>query len=150
MSTRLRLLLISCCFAASATWAAKPKFDPMNPDPSLLAPKPVPAAKPAAPTVKPAAPAAKPAGAAQAKPAAGGAKPLVDPLTASIPRVVPYEELERHVGKFIIIKTNLRTQRKGVLKRFNRAGLQIEDTSRGFAMNIDIPRSTVAEVSVKE
>jgi hypothetical protein len=62
--------------------------------------------------------------------------------------VVPYDELEAQVGKSVAIKTNLRTTRKGTLKRFNRAGLVIEDTSRGFAMNIDIPRSTVVEVTV--
>ena len=65
------------------------------------------------------------------------------------PMVVPFDQLETHVGKMVSIKTNLRTTRKGMLKRFNRAGIVIEDTSRGFAMSIDIPRSTVVEVTVQ-
>ena len=70
------------------------------------------------------------------------------PIAPAAPRVVSYDELETQVGKSIQIKTNLRTQRKGVLKRFNRAVLIIEDRSRGFAMNVEIPRSTVVEVTL--
>ena len=94
-----------------------------------------PVATPPAPAV-----AAKPTQAVVAKPV-----PAVVPAG---PRKVAYEELEGQIGKSIVIKTNLRTTRKGTLKRFNRAGLVIEDMSRGFAMNIDIPRSTVVEVTV--
>lgn len=67
---------------------------------------------------------------------------------ATGPKVVAYDELESQVGKQIQIRTNLRTQRSGILKRFNRAVLVIEDRSRGFAMDVEIPRQTVVEVSV--
>ena len=82
--------------------------------------------------------------AADAKPGVGAAAAAAP----SGPRVVPYEALEGQVGKSIVIKTNMRTTRRGTLKRFNRAGLLLTDTSRGFAMDIDIPRSTVKEVTV--
>lgn len=127
--------LVVCATAVSAQ-TREPVFDPLNaPDPAPREQAVKPVATPPAPAV-----AAKPTQAVVAKPV-----PAVVPAG---PRKVAYEELEGQIGKSIVIKTNLRTTRKGTLKRFNRAGLVIEDMSRGFAMNIDIPRSTVVEVTV--
>ena len=81
------------------------------------------------------------------KPVAAAAKTLPAPVPSG-PRVVTYDELESQVGKRIQIKTNLRTQRNGVLKRFNRAVLIIEDRSRGFVMDVEIPRQTVTQVTL--
>ncbi len=82
------------------------------------------------------------------KPVAPAAAAKPEAAAPKGPHVVPFEALENHVGKSVVIKTNMRTTRSGVLKRFNRAGLLIVDKSRGFAMEIDIPRSTVKEVTV--
>ncbi len=155
----LHILRYLICFSvASAAFAqtSKPVFDPMN------APVPA-AAKPVAAVLAKAAPIPTPvpaktvAAAPVRTPATAAAAPVVAavPPVAALPvkpvgpMVVPFDQLETHVGKIVSIKTNLRTTRKGMLKRFNRAGIVIEDTSRGFAMSIDIPRSTVVEVTVQ-
>lgn len=148
----VRFCLIAV-LAAPAAALAKPVFDPLNsPVPATTKAAPAPAA--AVPAKAPVAPvAAVPAKApvvATSPAAAAPGQPAFDPLHAAGPRVVAFDELERYVGKPIQIKTNMRTTRKGTLKRFNRAGLIIADVSRGFSMDIDIPRSTVVEVQVKD
>ena len=62
---------------------------------------------------------------------------------------VAYEDLVYVVGEKIIIKTNLRTTRVGVLKRFLNTSLRVEVNERGRKFDIDIPRSTIAEVQVE-
>lgn len=147
-----RFCLIALLAVPSAV-GAKPVFDPLN--------SPMPATTKAAPPPAVAAPAkVAPVAAVPAKAplvattpatvAAAAAQPAFDPLHAAGPRVVAFDELEKYVGKPIQIRTNMHTTRKGTLKRFNRAGLIIADVSRGFSMDIDIPRSTVVEVQVKD
>ena len=142
----LRYLVVFVAAASASAQSSKPVFDPLNPPADTVAkPPPKPAAT-LAPKVAPvlAAPAAKttvPAAATAPATAVPAPKP-------SGPQTVSFDELEQHVGKQISITTNLRTTRKGTLKRFNRAGIVIEDSSRGAAMNIDIPRSTVVSVQV--
>ena len=147
------LLLVTLPFWACAR--SQPVFDPLNPPDSVVKDPPRPEARAAAqsaavetmvvtpsPESAPAkapAPTPTPAAVAAAKPA-----PAVD----TGPRVVAYDTLETQVGKRIQIKTNLRTQRQGVLKRFNRAVLVVEDRSRGFAMDVEIPRQTITEVTL--
>lgn len=155
----LHILRYLICFSvASAAFAqtSKPVFDPMNaPVPAAAKPvaavpakaAPIPTPVPAKTVV--AAPVRTPATAAAAPVVAAVAPVAALPVKPVGPMVVPFDQLEAHVGKMVSIKTNLRTTRKGVLKRFNRAGIVIEDTSRGFAMSIDIPRSTVVEVTVQ-
>ncbi len=147
----LHILRYFLCFAAASAafaQASKPMFDPMN-APATAASKPAAAAP--AKTPPPPARAATPAPATTAvvAPVAAAAPAAALPVKPVGPTVVPFDQLETHVGKMVSIKTNLRTTRKGILKRFNRAGIVIEDTSRGFAMSIDIPRSTVVEVTVQ-
>ncbi|MBK6728476.1 MAG: hypothetical protein IPG63_14780 [Xanthomonadales bacterium] len=136
--------------AAPAAAVAKPVFDPLNsPVPATTKAAPAPAA--AVPAKAPVAPVPAKAPVVATSPAAAApAQAAFDPLHAAGPRVVAFDELEQYVGKAIQIKTNMRTTRKGTLKRFNRAGLIIADVSRGFSMEIDIPRSTVVEVQVKD
>ncbi|MGE3105427.1 MAG: hypothetical protein AB7K14_09285 [Lysobacterales bacterium] len=62
---------------------------------------------------------------------------------------VAYEDLTYLVGEKIIIKTNLRTTRVGVLKHFLNTSLRIEAEERGRKFDIDIPRNTIAEVQVE-
>lgn len=128
-----------------------PVFDPLNPPDSAVEEKPrtgQSAKKPAAPietmvvTPTPESPARAPVA---GQPAPAAAQSVAAP---TVPRVVAYDELEAQVGKQIRVKTNLRTQRTGMLKRFNRAVLIIEDRSRGFAMDVEIPRPTVVEVTL--
>lgn len=149
MSRPIRLLCLMALAGLPAAHAGKPPFDPLNSPVPVAKPEPKPAAAvPAAPTAstKPA-----PAPTPVATPtAAAAAKPAFDPLHPAGPRVIAFDELENYVGKSVVIRTSMRTTRKGTLKRFNRAGLVIEDVSRGFSMDIDIPRSTVAEVQVRD
>ncbi len=132
--------LLGFAMAAVAQQKA-PVFDPLNPPDTARS---VPAAKPQPKSeLKPQAVAA-PAPPMVVTPAPEPAAPVVP----KGPQIVPYDELETQVGKSIVVRTNLHTTRKGTLKRFNRAVLVIQDMSRGFAMDIEIPRSTVAEVKV--
>lgn len=115
-----------------------PVFDPLNPPDTARS---VPAAKPQ--------PKSEPKPRAVTAPAPPMlVTPAPEPVVPKGPQIVPYDELETQVGKSIVVRTNLHTTRKGTLKRFNRAVLVIQDMSRGFAMDIEIPRSTVAEVKV--
>lgn len=62
---------------------------------------------------------------------------------------VAYEDLTYLVGEKIIIKTNLRTTRIGVLRRFLNTSLRIEVEERGRKFDIDIPRTSISEVQVE-
>lgn len=150
MSRALVRFCLIALLAAPAAAVAKPVFDPLNsPVPATTKAAPAPAA--AVPAKAPVAPLPAKAPVVATSPAATApAQAAFDPLHAAGPRVVAFDELEQYVGKAIQIKTNMRTTRKGTLKRFNRAGLIIADVSRGFSMDIDIPRSTVLEVQVKD
>ncbi|MBK7146794.1 MAG: hypothetical protein IPH76_16900 [Xanthomonadales bacterium] len=150
MSRALVRFCLIALLAAPAAAVAKPVFDPLNsPVPATTKAAPAPAA--AVPAKAPVAPLPAKAPVVATSPAATApAQAAFDPLHAAGPRVVAFDELEQYVGKAIQIKTNMRTTRKGTLKRFNRAGLIIADVSRGFSMDIDIPRSTVVEVQVKD
>jgi hypothetical protein len=156
------LCLGFCAVPIAAIAQQKPVFDPLNPpetavvepqrtehaagkaaapvETMVVTPEPEPAPGPV--------PAAAPVAAPAAVKPAPVAKPLAAPVVPSVPRVVAYDELEAQVGKQIRIRTNLRTQRTGILKRYNRAVLIIEDRSRGFAMDVEIPRPTVVEVTL--
>ena len=144
MMDRVVICLLVLAMPIVASAQQKPVFDPLN-APESAATKPRATAAPAPVETMVVTPEPE---RVNPPPPVATAAPKPAPVVPSGPRVVAYDELETQVGKSIAIKTNLRTTRKGTLKRFNRAGLVIEDMSRGFAMSIDIPRSTVVEVTV--
>lgn len=154
--------VVFCVVPIVAIARQQPVFDPLNPPESAVAdPQHTEQTKaePTAPVetmvvtpepepVQASAPAAAPIAAPAAVKPAPIAKAVATPVAPTVPRVVAYDELEAQVGKQIRIKTNLRTQRTGILKRYNRAVLIIEDRSRGFAMDVEMPRPTVVEVTL--
>jgi hypothetical protein len=152
MILRLLNFALLLCLPFAVAAQQKPAFDPLNPPADGDAAKPQDERRA---TVVPApvetmvvTPVPEPA-----KPVSLSPSVAVKPAAAAIPRapqMVGFDELEAHVGKMVLIKTNLRTQRKGVIKRFNRAVLIIEDRSRGVAMDVEIPRSTVVEAALLE
>lgn len=145
-----RLLVLA--FPAVVLARSQPVFDPLNPPESVIESEPRPETRavaepaPIETMVVTPTPETAPAKVVAATTTAAAAKPA--PAVETGPRVVTYDALEAQVGKRIQIKTNLRTQRQGVLKRFNRAVLVIEDRSRGFAMDVEIPRQTITEVTL--
>lgn len=76
---------------------------------------------------------------------AGGTMATPD---APIIESVSYEDLAYVVGEKIIIKTNLKSTRQGVLKSYFTTSLKLLAEERGRVMEMDIPRATVAEVQV--
>lgn len=62
--------------------------------------------------------------------------------------VVAYEDLAFVVGERVIIRTSLGSTREGILKRFFNTGLKVLVNERGREIELDMPRTTVAEVKV--
>jgi hypothetical protein len=62
--------------------------------------------------------------------------------------VVAYEDLAFVVGERVIVRTSMGSTREGILKRFFNTGLKVLVNERGREFEIDMPRTTVAEVKV--
>ena len=143
MKAGIVVFALICCATSAVAQQKAPVFDPMNP-PETARADPGAEAK------------TEPKSGVKAATKADTAAPMVvtptpepaAPVVLAGPRVVSFVDVEAEVGKTITVKTHLHTTRKGTLKRFNRAVLVIQDMSRGFAMDIEIPRDTVAEVTV--
>lgn len=67
-------------------------------------------------------------------------KPLIE--------VVEYTDLAHAVGEEIIVKTNMHSTRRGILKRYLNTSLKVLVNERGREFVLDIPRSTVTETQV--
>jgi len=62
--------------------------------------------------------------------------------------VVAYEDLAFVVGERVIVRTSMGSTREGILKRYFNYGLKVLVNERGREFEIDMPRTTVAEVKV--
>ncbi|PIV35089.1 MAG: hypothetical protein COS34_03645 [Lysobacterales bacterium CG02_land_8_20_14_3_00_62_12] len=77
-----------------------------------------------------------------------GAEGAVATPETPVIETVNYEDLAYVVGEKIIIKTNLKSTRQGVLKRYFTTSLKLLAEERGRVMEMDIPRASVNEVQV--
>jgi hypothetical protein len=77
-----------------------------------------------------------------------GEQGLVPTPEKPVIEVVAYEDLAFVVGERVIIRTNIGSTREGVLKRFYNTGLKVLVNERGREFELDMPRTTVAEVKV--
>lgn len=62
--------------------------------------------------------------------------------------VVEYTDLAYAVGEEIIVKTNMNSTRRGILKRYLNTSLKVMVNERGREFILHIPRSTVTETQV--
>jgi hypothetical protein len=77
-----------------------------------------------------------------------GEEGLVPTPEKPVIEVVAYEDLAFVVGERVIIRTNIGSTREGILKRFYNTGLKVLVNERGREFELDMPRTTVAEVKV--
>lgn len=77
-----------------------------------------------------------------------GEQGLVPTPEKPVVEVVAYDDLAFVVGERVIIRTNIGSTREGILKRFFNTGLKVLVNERGREFELDMPRTTVAEVKV--
>jgi hypothetical protein len=67
---------------------------------------------------------------------------------APVIEAVAYDDLAYVEGERVIIRTQMGSTREGVLKRFLNTGLKVVVNERGREIELDMPRSTIADVKV--
>lgn len=77
-----------------------------------------------------------------------GEEGLVPTPEKPVIEVVAYEDLAFVVGERVIIRTSMGSTREGILKRFFNTGLKVLVNERGRELELDMPRTTIAEVKV--
>jgi hypothetical protein len=60
-------------------------------------------------------------------------------------RAVEYEQLERNVGKRLVVHTTNGTTRHGVLTRFTRFNITVQLGAESGAIELEIPRNSIRE-----
>jgi hypothetical protein len=143
----LRSSLLAAMLLLGACGDDAPPPEPIAPDEEVAEPEPV--AEPVDPNaVVPDATIEAVVVDANATTTVAGEEGLVPTPEKPVIEVVAYEDLAFVVGERVIIRTSLGSTREGILKRFFNTGLKVLVNERGREIELDMPRTTVAEVKV--
>jgi hypothetical protein len=63
-------------------------------------------------------------------------------------QVVPYAELENHIGAELAIETTFNTIRRGVLTKYTNPGIKIQLGPEAGSIELDVPAETIRSVSI--